>query len=331
MNDDLKELANEFGLELVRRVSLHGGGTIQHKGSIQLQTKGNNIEGTGTLNLVECSDLIQDVRFSQVPGQHHSSITTSQSGGSVELGACMVEPKMRVIGKRAGKILVLTVLSLELPVVKVDFFGISFQVPQFLFRQNRVSIQMPIRDEEFVTVTILRTSKVEIKWQYSLRINIVSKLKEALKMCPATSGLLDQVALAGVPRVEISNKGNTNYQERIISLDGNRSWCALIGQFVQELSNFLRAEENTAIHLAAENGELTREEFIRRKERLEFEGGVSLRVKARQQCGDIWGCPEEPIPPWLESDFETYFKALKANNPQHLEAYGTQWDAATAR
>jgi len=278
--------------------------------------KGGTFVGSGTSKLVDYPK-----RFSS--GRDEASIAESSG---------FVETPLALAGRRDGDTIHVRVSwgsRMAKLGFKFSFLDRALKIPLFL-NAGEHKFSMLIRDGERHEVAVKFPKHRAARVYYTLRIALVSALKEALKTCSVTADLLEQAASVysgREPKIEMADHGETMYKEEAIRLDGGRTWCALILQFIQELCNTARRRTVDELIEEAARGEVGRDEFVERLERMEFEGGLRLRAQARRACAAVWGCPDVPFPEWLETeDFQYYYASLKGFVPEHLKGYEDFWE-----
>ena len=157
----------------------------------------------------------------------------------------------------------------------------------------------------------------------------VDDLKAMLQQCDGGLGVWDSAKRANGgtdPVVNVApNGGFVDANNNEITIDQALDKCNAVQQLIQELSNLSRMAELKATHASARAGDLSRDEFIRAIELIEYETGVKNDLVAFDACKDIWVCPVARKE-WARGvrDFEDYFQNYLS--AEHKGNYGTWWD-----
>jgi hypothetical protein len=109
-----------------------------------------------------------------------------------------------------------------------------------------------------------------------------------------------------------------------ITLENSQDRCFATQVLIQELTNLSHKNDfNNAIK-NADNGLMSREDYIRTVELYEYDG-VQNVIKAFDTCKDSWGCTtcEKEWARQYRTFDEYYSKAL---SKEHKELYGQVWD-----
>jgi hypothetical protein len=110
-----------------------------------------------------------------------------------------------------------------------------------------------------------------------------------------------------------------------ITLDRTVDKCTALQQLIHELSNLSSVAEINKIHESASAGDVSRDEFIKRIEKIEYEVGVKNVFTAFDVCKDKWLCRTNIMEFARKAkDFEDYFKNFLKS--AHKEGYAKQWD-----
>jgi hypothetical protein len=156
----------------------------------------------------------------------------------------------------------------------------------------------------------------------------VDELKKMLDACDGKLGIWAKAKKANKdkdPKITPGDKGATDPATGNITLDKTQDKCFAVQQLVQELSNLSRMADFDKIFASAIAGDLSRDEFIKAIEKIEYETGVKNVLTAFDACKDIWKCKTTPKE-WARKakDFKEYFDKLLSNI--HKEHYGKWWD-----
>lgn len=157
----------------------------------------------------------------------------------------------------------------------------------------------------------------------------VDELKKMLTDCDGGLGIWAKAKKANKdkdPLITPGAKGATDPATGNITLDQTRDKCFAVQQLIQELSNLSRMADFNKIFDSAAAGDCSREDFIKRIEKIEYETGVKNVLTAFDACKDKWPCATTPKE-WARKakDFDDYFKKFLSN--VHKEHYGTFWDS----
>lgn len=171
------------------------------------------------------------------------------------------------------------------------------------------------------------------------------KAKSATKKCPEEQ-LLDQIRKCdgGLDILKKAKKANGNKDVGVVirpSTFGGKALfnegkvlvrkgdprCTQIETVLFEMGNWHRKKDFDNISSEAAKGNLSREEYIRKNEKLEYDN-VQDTIKATTKCKEKWGCKSHTFD--FDSmrsakNFEDYYKNyLRAN---HKEYWGKAWDS----
>lgn len=157
----------------------------------------------------------------------------------------------------------------------------------------------------------------------------VAELKKMLTDCDGGLGIWAKAKKANKdkdPLITPGAGGATDPATGNITLDQTRDKCFAVQQLIQELSNLSRMADFNKIFDSAAAGDCSREDFIKRIEKIEYETGVKNVLTAFDACKDKWPCTTTPKE-WAREakDFDDYFKKFLSN--VHKEHYGTFWDS----
>jgi hypothetical protein len=155
------------------------------------------------------------------------------------------------------------------------------------------------------------------------------ELKKMLKTCDGGLDIWAKAKKANKdndPLITPGAGGATDPATGNITLDQTRDKCFAVQQLIQELSNLSRMADFNKIFDSAAAGDCSREDFIKRIEKIEYETGVKNVLTAFDACKDKWPCTTTPKE-WARTakDFDDYFKNFLSN--VHKEHYGTFWDS----
>jgi hypothetical protein len=157
----------------------------------------------------------------------------------------------------------------------------------------------------------------------------VAELKKMLTDCDGGLGIWAKAKKANKdkdPIVTPGAGGATDPATGNITLDETKDRCFAVQQLIQELSNLSRMADFNKIFDSAAAGDLSREDFIRRIEKIEYETGVMNVLTTFDACKDKWPCTTTPKE-WARKakDFDDYFSKFLSD--VHKEHYGTFWDS----
>jgi len=156
------------------------------------------------------------------------------------------------------------------------------------------------------------------------------ELKKMLKTCDGGLNIWAKAKKANKdkdPLITPGAGGATDSATGNITLDKTQDKCFAVQQLIQELSNLSRMADFKKILDSAGAGDLTREDFIKGIEKVEYETGVKNVLTAFDACKDKWSCATTPKE-WARTakDFDDYFKNFLSD--VHKEHYGTWWDSS---
>lgn len=153
-------------------------------------------------------------------------------------------------------------------------------------------------------------------------------LKKMLDTCDGGLGLWAKAKKANNdkdPKIVLGTGGATDLSKGEIVLDQTLDKCNAVQQLIQELSNLSRKADLETIIASARAGDLSRDEFIKGIEKIEYETGVKNSLTAFDACKDKWPCTTSRKE-WARKakDFDDYFKNFLSDT--HKEHYGKWWD-----
>jgi hypothetical protein len=157
----------------------------------------------------------------------------------------------------------------------------------------------------------------------------VDDLKAMLQTCDGGLGVWDKAKKANGdrdPTIHVAAGGGfVNDDTGEITLEQTLDKCNALQQMIQELSNLARIMDIRNLNRSAAAGDLSRDDYIRGKELLEYETGVKNDLIAFDACKDKWPCPTARKE-WARNarDFEDYFQNYL--DPAHKGGYGKAWD-----
>jgi hypothetical protein len=166
----------------------------------------------------------------------------------------------------------------------------------------------------------------------------VETLVNNIKACDGGTGIWEAAKLgngkkeptitAGTPRDGLG--GVTDSASGEITILTTLNTCKATQILMHELSNLARLGDFNQIISEAKEGDVSRDDFIRRIERIEYEAGVVNALKSFNACKPKWGCAPGTVGNNEAArgvkSFDEYLKLLKAAQPDHMEGYGRIWD-----
>jgi len=153
----------------------------------------------------------------------------------------------------------------------------------------------------------------------------VEDLRKNLRDCdPTGMAAVAQAVTVNVGRTVLQSGGQSDPATGAITLDPGQDKCTATQVLIQEASNHSHESDFAQVDTDAAAGRLSRDEYIRRNERYEYDG-VRRVIQAFDACKGIWGCATCEKE-WARryATFEDYFD--KALSSGHKEYYGTEWD-----
>jgi hypothetical protein len=156
----------------------------------------------------------------------------------------------------------------------------------------------------------------------------VDDLKKLLNSCDGGLGIWAKAKKANNnkdPKVTPGGGGWVDTSTGEITLDKSRDKCFATQQLIQELSNLSRKADFDSLDGRALAGDVSREDYIKETEKIEYETGVKNVLTAFDACNKTWGCQTTPKE-WARKakDFDDYYKNLLRD--AHKENYGKWWD-----
>jgi hypothetical protein len=156
----------------------------------------------------------------------------------------------------------------------------------------------------------------------------VDELKKMLDACDGKLGIWAKAKKANKdkdPKITPGSGDWTDTQTGEITLNKTQDKCNAVQVLVQELSNLSRKADFDKLDNSALAGDVSRADYIKQTEQIEYETGVKNVLTAFDACKDVWKC-KTAEKEWARKakDFEDYFKNFL--NPSHKEHYGKWWD-----
>ena len=153
-------------------------------------------------------------------------------------------------------------------------------------------------------------------------------LKKMLDRCDGGLGIWGKAKKANKDRDPQITPGRSSFTDTLtgqITLDATVDKCQAIQHLIHELSNLASIAEVDKIDVAVTAGDLSRDEYIKRIEKIEYEIGVKNTLNAFDACKGKWLCATS-IMEFARGakDFDDYFKNLLL--PAHKARYGKDWD-----
>jgi hypothetical protein len=164
----------------------------------------------------------------------------------------------------------------------------------------------------------------------------VDAIVKNVKDCDGGTGVWAAATLGNgkkEPKVRAGNpaggfRGDTDTTSGVITILKTLDACVATQTLVQELSNLSRAPDFTKIHQDAVKGDVSREDYIRGHERIEYETGVLNSIKAFDACSEKWGCAKGTVGTKegfrAAKNFDDYLNNYLAQS--HKDYYGKYWD-----
>jgi hypothetical protein len=154
-------------------------------------------------------------------------------------------------------------------------------------------------------------------------------LLDNLKKCDGGTGIYEKAKKANGgkdPSITMGAGGWVELDKGAITLDKNNDKCFATQQLIQELSNLSQKDAFNKLDKDALAGDVSREDYIRETERIEYEHGVKNIIQAFDSCKDVWGC-KTCQKEWARSakNFDDYYNNYLSNS--HKEHYGKWWDS----
>ncbi len=126
----------------------------------------------------------------------------------------------------------------------------------------------------------------------------------------------------------IGSGASVDHSTGAITIDPGKNKCEATQYSVQELSNLGHTADFEKIRGPdCQSGTLSRDDFIRANERLEYDGVKNVNT-AFDACKAKWGCAATAtsVMDWAKgaTDFDDYYNNYLGQN--HKDYYGTMWD-----
>lgn len=156
----------------------------------------------------------------------------------------------------------------------------------------------------------------------------IDDLKQMLTACDGNLGLYAKAKKANKgkdPTIILGTGGWTDMSTGTISIDKTLDKCNAVQQLLQELSNLARKADFDALDASALAGDVAREDYIKRTEKIEYETGVLNDLVAFDACKDTWKCTAARKE-WARpaKNFDEYYSKFLSDS--HKENYGKWWD-----
>lgn len=158
------------------------------------------------------------------------------------------------------------------------------------------------------------------------------KLLDKVKECDGGLNILEKAKQAnGGKEVNVVIKdndfgGKASFSTGSVIVRKSDPPCTQIETVLFEMGNWHRQEDFKKVSQAAANGDLSREDFIRGYEKLEYDN-VQDTIKATEKCKEKWGCKNHTFDfDGMKSakNFNDYYKNYLSKD--HKEYYGKAWD-----
>lgn len=153
-------------------------------------------------------------------------------------------------------------------------------------------------------------------------------LKKLLDTCDGGLGIWGKAKKANKnkdPKVILGDRSNTDSATGEITLDRTTDQCHAVQALVHELSNLASLDEVNKVIASASAGDLSRDDFIKALEKIEYNVGVKNVLTAFDACKDKWLCRDSIMEFARKAkNFDEYFQ--KHILPAHKENYGQEWD-----
>ncbi len=161
-------------------------------------------------------------------------------------------------------------------------------------------------------------------------------LQDKLKKCDGGTDILNKAKKANngkdpVVKVGTPSSGfdaETDTSSGTITISKNSDTCTATESLIFELANMSRKSDFDKVDQDAAAGKLSREEYIKANERIEYENVKDI-LKATDSCKKAWGCTNHAFD--FEGfrgakDFDDYYKNYLSNS--HKDHYGKIWDTS---
>lgn len=127
-----------------------------------------------------------------------------------------------------------------------------------------------------------------------------------------------------------TDSGGQLQEDGSITIDPRLSKCVATEVLVHELCNLSNARELGKLDTDLSNGEVSREDYIRETERIEFRSLPFIlaffdETKNSTKCGT---CSRDYQRPYARKSFDEYFRWFSSDKygQQHMERIGKTWD-----
>jgi len=129
------------------------------------------------------------------------------------------------------------------------------------------------------------------------------------------------------PVIKPGDGGQVDLSKGEITLDKDNDTCLATQQLIQELSNLSRKADFEKLDNDALAGDVSRGDYIKETERIEYESGVKNILQAFDACKETWCC-QTSQKEWARSatGFDDYYDNYLSD--EHKEHYGQWWDSA---
>ena len=191
-------------------------------------------------------------------------------------------------------------------------------------------VQIGVFELSGVTSAALGTMDSEFaKWFSDKGLRwTAADLKKMLDRCDGGLGIWAKAKKANKDKDPQITPGRSSFTDTLtgqITLDAAVDKCQAIQHLIHELSNLASIAEVDKIDVAVTAGDLSRDEYIKRIEKIEYEIGVKNTLNAFDACKGKWLCATS-IMEFARGakDFDDYFKNLLL--PAHKARYGKDWD-----
>ena len=183
-----------------------------------------------------------------------------------------------------------------------------------------------------ITLQALKTMNSPFEsWFESMGIDSnweTDDLKKLLDACDGGVGIWAKAKKANKGKDPEVTRGQRSFTDSLtgkITLDKTVDKCQSVQALIHELSNLSSKADVDKIEVSATAGDLSRDEFIKGIEKIEYDFGVKNVLTAYNACKDKWLCRTSIMEFASKAkNFEDYFKNLLL--PAHKEGYGEQWD-----
>jgi hypothetical protein len=162
------------------------------------------------------------------------------------------------------------------------------------------------------------------------------ELKKMLDVCDGGLGIWAKAKKANDGKDPVIAPGSiapflglTWRRQGTITLEEKLDKCSAAQVLIFELTNLSRKADFDAVDLAAGKGEVSRDQYIWRNEKIERESSLVNEIRVFDACKAKWACkPHQRVldPRLLYLDMDEYMAYLAKTAKSHLEHYGTYWD-----